>query len=113
MHEMAIAQQIVGIVEETISSQAGRRCKTVHLRIGELTAIVPDSLIFAYEAITDGTPLASSRLDIQSIPVRARCRSCQGEFGIQDFEFSCSKCGSASIEILEGRELTVEKLEME
>jgi hydrogenase nickel incorporation protein HypA/HybF len=113
MHEMAIAQQIVGIVEETLKSHPNAKCKTVHIRVGELTAIIPESLTFAYQAITTDTSLCESVLHIESVPVLAKCRSCSQQFGIKDFEFSCPFCRSQDIEIQQGKELHIEKLELD
>jgi len=112
MHETAIARQIVGIVEETLRSHPNAKCKTVHVRIGELTAVIPESLTFAYEAITADTLLSDSRLAIESLPVRAECKSCLKQFGVEDFEFRCPHCQSQEIEIRQGKELHIEKLEL-
>lgn len=110
---MAIAQQIVGIVDETLKSHPNTKCKTVHIRVGELTAVIPESLHFAYQAITSDTSLADSRLYIETVPVRAECKSCLKQFGIRDFEFACPHCQSTEIEIRQGNELHVEKLELD
>ena len=113
MHEMTIARQIVGIVEETLSTHPNTICTTVHIKIGEMRAIIPESLNFAYQAIIQGTRLSQSKLVITSVPVMARCHSCQKQMHIRDFEFLCSACHSQDLEIMEGRELHVEKLEVE
>lgn len=110
---MAIAQQIVGIVEDTLKSHPNVICRKVHLRIGELTAVVPDSLQFAYKAITADTPLSTSELTITSLPVLAECRSCSRETGIREFDFSCPHCGSRDLKISQGKELHVENLEID
>ncbi|NQT24618.1 hydrogenase maturation nickel metallochaperone HypA [candidate division KSB1 bacterium] len=113
MHEMAIAQQIVGIVEDTLRSHPNAKCKTVHVRIGELTAVIPESLTFAYQAITTDTPLSESILKIKSMPILAECKSCLQKFGIKDFDFLCPFCQSQDLEVRQGKELHVEKLELD
>lgn len=113
MHETAIARQIVVIVEETLKSYPNARCKTVHVQIGELTAVIPESLIFAYQAATADTPLSESKLNIITIPILAECKTCSQQFGIRDFDFHCPFCRSQDIEIRQGRELHVEKLELD
>ena len=112
MHEMTIAQNIVSIVEDMIGTHPGKTCKSVHVKIGELTAVVPDSLTFAYQALTADTDLASSSLIIESLPILGKCRQCASVFGVSDFEFSCPHCSSQNIEIQQGKELHVEKLEL-
>ncbi|HDQ45019.1 MAG TPA: hydrogenase maturation nickel metallochaperone HypA [bacterium] len=114
MHEMAIAQQIIEIVKETLACRPGSQFKsiTVYLRIGELTALVAESLQFAFEALIADTPLAQSRLEIEWVPARARCKSCEKEFGIRDFEFACPACGAAETEVIQGNEMNISRVEI-
>jgi len=112
MHEMSIAQHIVELVENILSEHPGQTCRSVHLKIGELTAVVPESLTFAYQALTEDTPLASSSLTIESLPILAKCRDCNKVFSVQDFEFLCPHCSSHAIDIKQGEELHIEKLEL-
>ncbi|MBN2104937.1 hydrogenase maturation nickel metallochaperone HypA [bacterium] len=99
-------------VEKILREHPGETCKSVHVKIGELTAVVPESLTFAYQALTEDTPLASSSLCIESLPILAKCRSCDTVFGIRDFEFLCPNCSSHEIDIQQGEELHIEKLEL-
>ncbi len=75
--------------------------------------MVPESLQFCYQALTAGTPLESSGLRIEVIPVRARCESCGREFRIESFFFVCPHCESAQVKVLSGQELQVSELEVE
>ena len=52
MHEMAITQSVVDAVCE---HAAGRRVHSVKLEVGELCAVVPDSMQFCFELATQGT----------------------------------------------------------
>ena len=112
MHEMTIAQNIVGIVQQTLKEHPDKSCKTVYVKIGELNAVITESLSFAYKALTANTDLASSDLVIEHLPILGKCRQCASVFGIDSFEFSCPQCRSHDIEIEQGKELHVEKLEL-
>jgi len=113
MHEMSIAQNILEIVESALRENPGSRLKKVVVKAGELAAVVPESLQFCYQALTAGTPLESSELRIEVIPVRARCESCGREFRIESFFFVCPHCESAQVKVLSGQELQVSELEVE
>ena len=43
----------------------------------------------------------------------ARCPDCGGESVREDADFSCAACGSRRVEIVEGRDLFVETVDLE
>jgi hydrogenase nickel incorporation protein HypA/HybF len=113
MHEMGIAQEIVGIVQASIPAHLhGTRVERVRLRIGTLSAVVADSLRFCFEALTRDTPLAGAELAIAAIPVTARCLACDHRWTIETPAFACPRCSGGDIRILSGRELEIEAIEL-
>ena len=108
MHEMAITQSVVDAVCE---HAAGRRVHSVKLEIGELCALVPDSMLFCFELATQGTVADGALLDLDVHPGAACCRTCQREFELHDLILLCP-CGSADVEILAGRELKILSMEV-
>jgi hydrogenase nickel incorporation protein HypA/HybF len=113
MHEMGIALQIIEIATESIPPDAGDvRIEKINLKIGKLAAVVPDSLRFCFGIAVKDTPLAGAELAIQELPVVARCRDCDTQWTIRSPAFTCKNCGSGSLEILSGRELDVESIEI-
>ena len=112
MHEMGIAQQIVDIVVGAIPAEAGGApVESVLIRVGKLTAVVPESLRFCWEVITKDTRLAGARLDIEEVPVVGRCMACKAQVVIQEPPFACGECGG-DLEFLSRRELMVRSLEL-
>ena len=93
MHELAITQSVVDMVVERM---AGRRVATVRVRVGQLSGVVPDAMLFCYELVTAGTNLEGSRLEIERTPGRANCRSCGQDFALTDLIMLCP-CGSADV----------------
>jgi hydrogenase nickel incorporation protein HypA/HybF len=113
MHEMGIAMQIIEIATASIPRHSGKvRVEKVNLRIGKLAAVVPESLRFCFEIAIKDTPLDGARLIIEEKPVVARCKDCAAEWTIQDAVFTCENCHSGSLEILSGRELDIESIEI-
>lgn len=113
MHEMSIAQNIIDIVNETLRDYPNARVEKVVVDVGVLTAVVPESLEFCYQAITAETPLENSVLEIHSIPVRVKCRACNKESSLDSFIFVCPRCGSSELTELSGRELNIRHIEVE
>ncbi len=113
MHEMGIALQIIEIATDSIPSDAGDvRIEKINLKIGKLAAVVPDSLRFCFDAAIKDTPLDGTKLVIQELPVIARCRDCNTQWTISSPAFTCENCNSSSLEILSGRELDIESIEI-
>ena len=103
MHELAITQSVVDMVRDRT---ADRRVSTVRLQVGRLSGVVPDAMLFCYELVTAGTPLAGSTLEIDQTPGQAHCRTCGDEIALTDLILLCP-CGSADVEVTAGKELQV------
>jgi len=52
---------VEGITEE-LQSRGDPKLTAVHLRIGEMSGVVREALLFAYEQACSGTPLEGSTL---------------------------------------------------
>jgi hydrogenase nickel incorporation protein HypA/HybF len=113
MHEMGIALQIIEIATDSIPADAGEvRVECVNLKIGKLAAVVPDSLRFCFDVAVKDTPLDGAKLVIEEIPVVARCKDCDMQWTIDRPVFTCQNCSSGALEILSGRELDIESIEV-
>ena len=75
MHEMSIAQSLLDIIREEMAKHDARVLKSIRLHIGQLSAIVPDSLSFCFEVMTSGTELEGAKLIMEVIPLRGAARS--------------------------------------
>jgi len=113
MHEMSIAIQIVEIAKAAVPADLeGAKVDFVDLRLGKLTAVVPDSLRFCFGIVSRDTTLAGAELRIDEVPVVVRCRDCGADSDIDEPPFICGSCTSGRLEIISGRELTVTSIEV-
>jgi hydrogenase nickel incorporation protein HypA/HybF len=114
MHELAIAQSIVDVVEAWATECNATRVKGVRLQIGEASGVMTDSLSFCFEMLTSFDPvLAGAQLSIDVMPHCARCRHCAKEFAITNFVARCPTCGEWTNEIISGTELQVLDMEFD
>mgnify|MGYP001815986780 FL=1 len=114
MHEMGIALEVIKIAIASIPlDMKGARVAQVNLKVGKLSAVVPDSLRFCFDVAGKDTALAGAELIIEEIPVRIRCRDCQAEWRVETPAFRCRECDSGSVEIVSGRELDIRSIEIE
>ncbi len=76
MHELSLVTEIYRTARRAVESNGGGRIEVVRLAVGELAAVEPDLLAFAWEAVTAETPDAGSRLDVDFRPARQTCAAC-------------------------------------
>ena len=113
MHEMGIALQIIEIASASIPEQyKDVQVESVNLRVGKLTAVVPESLRFCFNVATRDTVLAGARLRIEEVPIQASCKQCNQTTIIEELPFVCGSCGGGSLDIVTGRELTVASIQV-
>jgi hydrogenase nickel incorporation protein HypA/HybF len=108
MHELSITQSVVDAVSE---HAAGAQVVGVRLRIGALSGVVPDALRFCFELVSEGTCLQGAELRIDEVPGAGYCRSCGSELTLTDLILLCP-CGSADVDVVSGRDLTVQSIEV-
>lgn len=112
MHELSVAQNIVEIIQEHVPSDGLRRVKNVSLKIGELAGVVPDSLEFCFDAITEQTPMRNAVLVIEHVPFAVECRKCGKVLTNSVGTLVCAGCGSDETRIASGNELLVTAIEL-
>ena len=112
MHEMSLAQNIIDIVDEYMQEEEGKLLE-VAVEVGELVAVVPDSLTFCYEALVENTRYHGSKIAIKVVPLLAVCKNCSNSFNIEDFNFICPKCHKTDVDVNSGQELRISHLEVD
>jgi hydrogenase nickel incorporation protein HypA/HybF len=110
---MSIAQSLVDILQEEMVRNNANSLKSVKLRIGKLSAIVPEALSFCFEIIVSGTDMEGADLIMEMIPLRGVCLDCEQPFEIEDFAFSCPHCSSPNIKTISGEDLSIVEMEVE
>jgi hydrogenase nickel incorporation protein HypA/HybF len=112
MHEMSVAENILEIVRHNFKQEIHGSVRTITVRVGELAGVVPESLEFCFQAITQGTPFQNASLRIDRIPLEGRCDRC-GKTTVMEEVFSpCSHCDNQTLTLLSGRELQVVEFEV-
>jgi hydrogenase nickel incorporation protein HypA/HybF len=113
MHELSIAMGIVEAATDE-AQRRGVKVSAVHLRLGALSGVVKDALLFSYEVACQDTPLQGSQLLVEDIPVIVFCTECQQTRQLDSVQlFQCPQCGTPTMDIRQGKELEVFALEIE
>lgn len=108
MHELSVAQ---AIADAAVRRADGRRIERVEVRIGHFRQVVPDSLTFSWQLLTDGTDLDGCELAIEQVPAVIVCRDCATETVLAAPVLLCSGCGSSDVELVSGEEFAIMSLD--
>jgi hydrogenase nickel incorporation protein HypA/HybF len=108
VHELSICTSIASLVERHAD---GRRVAVVHLDVGHLRQVVPETLRYSWEVVVTATVLEGSVLQVRDIPAVIHCRSCGTSTTLTVPVFRCA-CGSTDVAVTAGEELQVISLDL-
>jgi len=129
MHEMAIGETMLKIIDEQARKNNFTRIKSAKLRIGRMEAFEKANLELCLKTYNGGT-LSDTKFEIEDVPVTLKCRECNQTYTderFDDYGFAhrvahapglytpdpCPKCGSTSAEIATGKEMEIVSIEGE
>ena len=112
MHEMALAQSIVDIIETEATRQNFDRVSHITLEIGALSCVDARALEFGLDAVTKGTRAEGAKLEIITPPGTAYCFGCQANTTIARKGDACPECGSYQVMVTGGEDMKIVSLEV-
>ena len=112
MHEVGIMLEALEIAEGVARKAEATQIHRIQLRVGGLSGVVPEALRFAFESLAPKTMAAEAILDIEVVPVKVRCASCDIEFEPTNLFYECPQCGECSSDIRRGKEIDVMSVEV-
>ncbi len=113
MHEMAVCESILRVLEEQAAVQHYSRVNKVWLEIGALACIEADAMRFNFDVVTRDSLADGASLEIVRPPGQARCLHCQKLVQVQQLYDACPNCGSYQLQVTGGEEMRILKLEVE
>ena len=112
MHEMALCESIVQILEQEALRQDFSQVKTVWLEIGPLAGVELEALRFSFDAVARGTVAGQARLEIIETEGRAWCLACAKTVPVSQRFDPCPDCGSYQVQVTGGEEMRIKELEV-
>lgn len=114
MHELGIMTGVMDAVTKSAHDAGADKVLKVTLSVGEMTECIQDALEFAFEALTEDDPFVrDAELTINMIKPKSRCLECGAEFEHDRFHMFCPECDSFATELLAGRELRIDSIEVD
>ncbi len=113
MHEMALAEGILQIVEEAAGKQGFSRVTEVRLEIGALAGVEPEALTFCLDAVFRGSVAEGARVELERLPGQGFCLDCGETVTVLARYDACPKCGGYRVQATGGTEMRVKDLLVE
>jgi hydrogenase nickel incorporation protein HypA/HybF len=115
MHELAVTKSILKLVLDHTAQNRGTQVLSIHLVIGEMRNLEEDWVQRYFDYISKGTPAEKAVIKVTKVPVGCLCSTCGKHFTAdfkQEQKILCPHCNSFEYDLVAGRELIVEKIEV-
>lgn len=113
MHELSLVRTLLEHIDRLIVDQGASRLCAVYLQVGEFSGVEPDLLKIAFHDSMAFRGQADVALQVELVPLLARCLACDHRFHVFDFVFQCPQCACQEVEIVAGQELLLDRIEVE
>lgn len=113
MHEMALAEEVLQIVQDAARRDGCRRVRALWLEIGQLSSVEPDAMRFCFEAVARDSIAAGARLEIVATAGAACCNDCAESFELAALGDACPRCGGYRLRVTGGAQMQVRQMEVE
>ncbi len=120
MHEMPVTQAMLNMALE---HAAGQRITDIYLRVGKMSAIVPESVELYFDYLSKDTPAEGAKLHFEIAPMEMTCQDCGRQLDLRDwnddapplimqkaFARGC-ECGSKNLRVTGGMSFDMVSLE--
>ena len=109
MHELSLMSNLL---DHAVAAAEGAPIRALRVRVGPLSGIVVDSLRFAFEALSPGTPAEGARFDVEETAPRLHCPRCGADYETPVGTYQCPNCGASDGELRGGNELDLVSIEV-
>jgi hydrogenase nickel incorporation protein HypA/HybF len=112
MHELAIAEGVLEIVEAAARRNDARRVGAIRLEIGALSCVEPAALHFCFDALTRGSIAEGAQLEIDTAAGVAWCMPCSEAVRLAALGDACPRCGGYQLQVTQGDAMRVKSIEI-
>jgi len=114
MHESAMIDSFVEIIEKKVQEYQVKKVGKIKLKVGKLTCLCPGTLAACFATVAQEKELLKDTvLEIEEVALKAQCQECRQVFLVENNKFLCPFCQHPQIQIIAGRELFIETVEVE
>lgn len=113
MHEMSIVESFLQVALEHAEKAKAEKIVRINLVIGELTGVVQESVEFYFRFLSKETIASQAVINFNQVNTRLHCRNCDVLFYPEKHDYRCPSCHEQRVDIIAGKELHIESIEIE
>ena len=113
MHEQSIVESLLALALENAEKAKASKVLKIYLVVGELSGVLEEAVDFYFSFLSRNTIAENASILYSYTPARVRCRNCSAVFSAENLDFHCPECNEQQIEIIGGRELYIDSMEVE
>ena len=113
MHEASLIRTLIAQVAELLSPYSGATLRRIRIQVGPLSCVEPALLISAWEQHRESGVDPMATLEIDEVPLVARCHTCAADFEPVKFCFRCPRCGGSDTKAIAGDGVMLQSIEIE
>lgn len=113
MHELGIMTGVMESVDIAARDAGADKVLKVNLSVGVMTEAIEDALVFAFEALSENTLCDGAELHITMVQPKSHCLECGTDYEHDRFHMLCPECGSFAVQLLAGKELQIDSIEVD
>lgn len=115
MHEVSLMTNVLELVAQEMKKNKVQRLRSVTIRYGVLSNIVPDSMKFAFDVLIKDSEFQSATLKLVKEDLELKCRFCNTVFKTDQknyFFIPCPHClEEGCFEIVKGEGIFLDRIE--
>ena len=112
MHEMALAEGVLQLIEDAARQQEFSKVTAVWLEIGQLSGVEVEAMTFCFDAVMRDSIADGARLEIIALPGTGWCMECSIAVPMAEVFGECPRCGCHQMQVTGGTEMRVKELEV-
>jgi hydrogenase nickel incorporation protein HypA/HybF len=113
MHELSVMSSLLDVAEEHAREAGARKVLALYVVVGERSSFVDDSLLFYFDALSQGRLAEGAKLHIRRTPMRFFCATCESDYTPPISSFRCPICDHVGRLSDDGAGCYLESMEIE
>jgi hydrogenase nickel incorporation protein HypA/HybF len=113
MHEFSIVQALMEQCEQLAQENSATQITKVVIKVGVMSGVEPELLKTAYDTFKEGSICDSAPLVMNIQNVILQCNMCSQKSELSKRFYRCNYCQSPDVDVLDGEDLYLMRLEMQ
>jgi hydrogenase nickel incorporation protein HypA/HybF len=112
MHEFGVTETALETALERAELAGAAQITDVHLTIGSVSSIDPESIRLYWDEIATGTIADRANLHFRRVPTESYCADCEHSFMVEANLHPCPKCGGQQVRAVDDEFLALEAIDI-